>query len=133
MAVHYAAGRLSADELEVRLYAAVRAETVIDLRPLVIDLAARSTRASAPVPARRPGPTPWRTVDLFALVMMLGILSTGLIALVVFGVVNGAVAGFACGITAAAGGVSAAYLIHRLLAARRQADHEAGLTDPAAT
>ena len=82
---HYAEGRLTQDELDERVSAALSAKTVGDLRPLTTDLP-----GPAPVPPRaaaRPawdGPPPWRhprrhrpPVGLFLLIALLLVLASG--------------------------------------------------------
>ena len=51
---HYAEGRLSSDELDERITAALNAKTFGDLRPVMADLPDQ-----APVPPRQWEPAPW--------------------------------------------------------------------------
>lgn len=110
---HFAAGRLRADELELRLDAAVRAVTEADLRRLVADL-----------PVARPEPTPplaaapttgWSAVTVLALMVfaVCALVAGGL--LLVLGAVNPLLFAGAClgGSAAFVGGVSGAVLWHR--------------------
>ena len=120
LAHHYAAGRLSPDDLDARLNAAVRAETLIELHRLVADLPTDPTSPTAPrvstVPARR-APGFWRPVDVVALVVALGCLVLGLMAILGLALVDDsemAVAGFFGGCVAAVGGASVMHLLHRL-------------------
>ncbi len=82
---HYAEGRLTQDELDERVSAALSAKTFGDLRTLTTDLP-----GPAPVPPRaaaRPswgGPPPWRyhrhhrpPVGLFLLIALLVVLASG--------------------------------------------------------
>ena len=82
---HYAEGRLTQDELDERVSAALSAKTVGDLRPLTTDLP-----GPAPVPPRAAaraswdGPPPWRhhrrhrpPVGLFLLIALLLVLASG--------------------------------------------------------
>jgi hypothetical protein len=83
---HYAEGRLTQDELDERVSAALSAKTFGDLRSLTTDLP-----GPAPVPPRtaaRPswdGPPPWRRhhrhhrppVGLFLLIALLVVLASG--------------------------------------------------------
>lgn len=80
---HYAEGRLTPDELDERVSAALGAKTFGDLRTLTTDLP-----GPAPVPPRtaaRPswgGPPPWRhrhrpPVMVFALIALLVLLTSG--------------------------------------------------------
>jgi len=83
---HYAEGRLTQDELDERVSAALSAKTFGDLRSLTTDLP-----GPAPVPPRtaaRPswdGPTPWRhhhrhhrpPVGLFLIIALLLVLASG--------------------------------------------------------
>jgi len=83
---HYAEGRLTQDELDERVSAALSAKTFGDLRSLTTDLP-----GPAPVPPRtaaRPswdGPTPWRhhhrhhrpPVGLFLVIGLLLVLASG--------------------------------------------------------
>jgi uncharacterized protein DUF1707 len=82
---HYAEGRLTQDELDERVSAALSAKTFGELRPLTTDLP-----GPAPVPpptAVRPswdGPPPWRhrhrhrtPVPLFVLIALLLLLASG--------------------------------------------------------
>ena len=67
----YAAGRLTDEELELRVGAAMGARTRGDLHPLLVDL---PPDAPPPVPAGPPRPvTPvWSTVDVLALITLVG-------------------------------------------------------------
>lgn len=82
---HYAEGRLTQDELDERVSAALSAKTVGDLRPLTTDLP-----GPVPVPPRtapRPswdGPPPWRhhrhhrpPVGLFLIIGLILVLASG--------------------------------------------------------
>jgi hypothetical protein len=71
---HFAEGRLTRDELDERLAAALNAKTLGDLRPVMADLP-----GAAPAPASLPGPAPtgwprppvlWRGLRILPLVAL---------------------------------------------------------------
>lgn len=110
---HFAAGRLRADELDLRLDAAVRAVTEVDLRRLVADLpVARPVArpATAPVAAAS-----WPAVTVLAVIVFaVSVLVAGGL-LLVLGAVNPLLFVGAClgGGAAFAGGVSGTVLWQR--------------------
>ena len=73
----YAAGRLSDDELEHRVGAAMQARTRGDLHPLLVDLPARcADQRCGPTPVARRQIAPiWPALDVFALIALIGTLA----------------------------------------------------------
>ncbi len=132
LGMHYSAGRLRPDELDARLYAAVRAETLIELRRLVSDLppdpqpqpgvTPRVPDVPQPALPPTPGPTGWSGLDVLALLITIGTLGLAFIALFGLGLVGQGdliAAGLVCGTVAALGGASAAHLLHKAAARGR--------------
>lgn len=116
---HFAAGRLRADELELRLDAAVRAVTEMDLRRLVADLPV-TTPPPPPPPALPPPPAAvaaagWSAVTVLALVVFAVCALTAGGLLLVLGAVNPLLFVGAClgGSAAFVGGVSGTVLWNR--------------------
>lgn len=114
LSTHFAAGRLTSDELDARLGAAVRAETLLDLRRLVGDLPLAPAPVTAPPqPAPR---SPWRAADLLALLAVVGCLGFAALMILVLGLTGQGwlvAAGFGGGCVAALGGASLTHLVHR--------------------
>lgn len=120
LSTHFAAGRLRSDELDARLTAAVNAETLLDLRRLVNDLplppapltpAPLNPAPSAPVPRAS-----WRTLDVLALLAVIGCLCFAFVVIFALGVTNNSwmlAAGIFGGGVAAVGGASLSHLLHR--------------------
>ncbi len=113
---HFAAGRLRADELELRLDAAVRAVTEVDLRRLVADLpAARPSTSPSTSPPPAVAGTGWSAVTAVAVVVfaVCALVAGGL--LLVLGAVNPLLFVGAClgGGAAFAGGVSGTVLLQQ--------------------
>ncbi|WP_375423207.1 DUF1707 domain-containing protein [uncultured Friedmanniella sp.] len=119
LSTHFAAGRLSPEDLDARLSAAMTAGTVLDLRRLLQDL------PLAPAPGLAPARPPtsgagWNVLDVLALLAVIGCLAVAAVAILGLGI-NGQsallVAGFAGGCVAALGGAALAHLVHRGVAA----------------
>jgi uncharacterized protein DUF1707 len=113
LAAHFAAGRLSADELDARLGAAVTAPTLLELRRLLSDLP-----VAAPVLARPAAPAArrWTASDVLAGLTLSAALAFAGLAVLVLGIAGqGALlaAGFFGGLLAAAGGAALVHLLHR--------------------
>lgn len=113
LSTHFAAGRLRSDELDVRLTAAVNAETLLDLRRLVSDL----PLAPAPPPPLPPAPPAgWRTIDTLAMLAVIGCSGFALLMILVLGVSLQSwllLGGLFGGAIAAVGGASLTHLLHR--------------------
>lgn len=117
LATHYGAGRLTADEVDERLAAALNARTGVELVGLIRDLPAPPRGAPAPPPARW-----WTTLD--ALVLMVGSLASlcfvGLMLLL--GATGQGGGEFVClmlgGLGGAAGVGGFVHLLHRRAAAQ---------------
>lgn len=106
LAGHFAAGRLTGDELNQRLEAAVSARTTRDLRLVLADLPSASRPGQPPSPRPAPvGPrTAWSAFDGAVLVALLGaVMVVGVMMLAL--AASGEVAMFLC---AAVGGSLAA-------------------------
>jgi len=112
LSAHYAAGRLTADELDRRLGSAVQAVTLEHLRPLLADLpAGLPGPAAAPVPPRQTGLLD--PLAAAALVLALLVAAVGFLGLLAMGDVASLVACFLVTVTAAVGAGSATHLLHR--------------------
>jgi hypothetical protein len=112
LASHFAAGRLSAEELDARLGAAVAAPTLVELRWLLADLPAPAPRAPHPVAPRRA----WSGLDVVALLAVIGALVFAGIMTLVLVAFGGAALVLACflgGSVAAVGGGALTHLVHR--------------------
>ena len=124
LAAHFAAGRLTGEELDDRLARAMRAQTVVDLIELVSDLPRRAPVASATVPGPQPGPIPvdrtlaWNGFDVICLLLLIGGLMVSGLLLLVAGAWQPAafVAALVGGTAAAVGGAAAMHLGHRAMA-----------------
>lgn len=116
LSAHYAAGRLSDDDLDVRVSAAMAARTWADLRPLLSDLPApASPPAQLPVEPASPA-MPWAGLDVVALVALICTLGVALLGACV--VVLGGEPGYivACALTAVTaglGGMALTQVLHR--------------------
>jgi hypothetical protein len=130
LSAHYAAGRLSEDDLEYRLTMAVHAVTRADLRRLTIDLpsgaGATLAHAATPTPnGSRPGlpapPRSWPAVSVLAVLALIGSLTVAGGLLLLLGAYQTwlFVGAFIGGSAAALGGASATYLIMQHLRLRR--------------
>jgi hypothetical protein len=114
----YAAGRLSDDELEHRVGAAMQARTRGDLHPLLVDLPADApTKApTTPVAQRQIAPI-WPALDVFAVIALIGTLAVaGLGALGVTASGSAAII-WACvltAVTAGIGGMALTQVLHRM-------------------
>jgi hypothetical protein len=113
LAGHFAAGRLSADELDARLGAAVTAPTLLELRHLLSDLptAAPVLTRAAPPAVRR-----WSATDVLAALTVAAALAFAGLAVLLLGAAGQGVllaAGFFGGLVAAAGGAALVHLLHR--------------------
>lgn len=112
---HYAAGRLSADELDDRLAAAVASRTRRDLQVLLYDLGPlRPTgRPQQPVAPVAPAPQRWSASVVVAMVLLIGCVLVAGGMLVLLGSVDvGLFLAAGLGGTAAAlGGACAAHVI----------------------
>lgn len=112
LSVHFAAGRLSPEELDGRLGAAMAAPTLLELRRLVSDL----PPAASPAPAAPAAPGRWNAFDVLALLTALGCLAFAFLTVLVLGLeANGValVAGLFGGSIAAVGGAAATHVAHR--------------------
>lgn len=117
LSTHFAAGRLSADELDARLGAAVQAVTLHQLRQLLSDLPA----PARPVRMAAPPRLPWGVLEVIALLVMVGALGVAAFAVLGLGAMGQfdmLTAGFLGGSTAALGGAALTHLLHHQ--ARRQ-------------
>jgi hypothetical protein len=122
LSTHFAAGRLREDELDARLGAAVHAVTLLELRRLTADLPPLPTTSPAPVLV--PTRAAWTTLDVVALLVVLGLLGLAGLAVLVLGVSGGgaiAAVGILGGSVAATGGAALAHLAHRSWARSRDA------------
>ncbi|MFC7624699.1 DUF1707 domain-containing protein [Microlunatus sp. GCM10028923] len=127
LAAHFAAGRLTGEELDDRLARAMRAQTVVDLIELVSDLPRRAPTAPAPHPGTAPGPNPdrtlaWNGFDVICLLLLIGGLMVSGLLLLVAGAWQPAafVAALVGGTAAAVGGAAAMHLGHRAMARHDQ-------------
>ena len=119
LSAHFAAGRLSDNELEERLSAAVAGRTKSDLHRLLADLppltdSSRKTAAPATVP--RPAGLASNVLDVFALIAVIGcVIMAGLGALLVLFSGDGGIIAFATLTTmvAGVGSASVVHLVHR--------------------
>ena len=120
---HFAAGRLSAEDLELRLSLAVRAVTQDDLRGLVADLPSDAlAAASSPTSPRQPTTSrSWPAMSVLAMLALIGSLLVAGGMLIVLGAVSPLLFVGAClgGTAAAVGGASAGYLLHQHVRLRR--------------
>jgi len=115
LAAQFAAGRLSGDELEERLEAAMSARTRWDLRPLVRDLP-RPGGEPAPVGVFRVHAASWTPLDVLTLLLLVGSVFTVGVLMVGLGLVGSLewVAVAAVGsLLALTIGASLAHLVHR--------------------
>jgi hypothetical protein len=115
LSAHYAAGRLTDEELDTRVSEAVVARTWGDLRALVGDLPL-PTPAAPPAPVPVPIGRPWPTVDVFALVALVGAVALALLG--AFGVIGSGQPGYivVCTLTAftaGVGGMALTQMLHR--------------------
>ena len=104
LAGHFAAGRLSGDELDQRLQVAMSAQTTRELRLLLADLPAEPSPAAPPTPiGQRSG---WSAFDGLVLVtlvgsvmvvgvMMLGLAASGEVVMFLLATVGGSLAALA--------------------------------------
>ncbi len=125
LAAHFAAGRLTGEELDDRLSRAMRAQTMLDLGSLVSDLPRQqqpgpSRPAPMPGPVPRPGSAGWSGFDLICLLLLLGCLMVAGVLVLVAAVYSpytffGAIVG---GFAAAVGGAAAMHLGKRSLERR---------------
>jgi len=115
LAAHFAAGRLGPDELDARLGAAMAAPTLVELRRLVADLPGP---VAPPVPSR-PAPAGWTAGDLLALLIVLGVLVVGGLAVLLLGF-TGQVALVVVGVLSAGGGAAGGAALHHLQHRGRQ-------------
>ena len=120
LGVHFAAGRLSADELDVRLAGAVSARNQQDLGTLFVDLAAITPTPVGPVPSGQAGgrPSPrsfWTVPTVLVLLLLVSSALTAGVLLLILGSVDFGLfvaAGFG-GTAAAVGGACGAHLTRR--------------------
>jgi hypothetical protein len=113
---HYAAGRLTDDELDHRVTAAMAARTWADLRPLVGDLPSTASVRPTTAPVPTPIGTPWTALDVLALVALVGsvgIAVLGAMAVVLGGEPGYAVAAILTATTAGIGGMALTQVLHR--------------------
>ena len=119
LSAHFAAGRLSDDELEERLGAAVGGRTKSDLHRLLADLpplADSSRKPAAPATVPRPAGLASNVLDVFALIAVIGcVIMAGLGALLVLFSGDGGIIAVATLTTmvAGVGSASAVHLVHR--------------------
>ncbi len=119
LSAHFAAGRLSDDELEERLSAAVAGRTKSDLHRLLADLPPltdSSRKPAAPATVPRPAGLASHVLDVFALIAVIGcVIMAGLGALLVLFSGDGAVIAVATLTTmvAGVGSASVVHLVHR--------------------
>ncbi|MBO0810611.1 MAG: DUF1707 domain-containing protein [Microlunatus sp.] len=125
LSAHFAAGRLTADELEQRLALTLRAATVSELWQLTADLPLPSTVAPRPpAPATRAGGPAWPALSVLAVLALIGSLLVAGGLLIVLGAVQPIlfVGAFIGGLAAATGGASLCYLMLTHLRVRRPGD-----------
>jgi hypothetical protein len=124
LASHFAAGRLTGEELDDRLSRAMRAQTMLDLGSLVADL----PRQGAPGPLRQPPPVApapistggWTGFDIICMLLLIGCLMVAGLLILAAGAYSpftfmGAIVG---GTAAAVGGAAAMHLGRRALERR---------------
>lgn len=126
LSAHFAAGRMSSEELDERLAAAVGASTEAELRWVLADLPPLGNEASWVVPppaAARPQPpnASWRASDILVLLLMLGCVAVAGIAVLAlfaggFGSWPFIIAGTLSALVAGTGGAAAVHLVHRAVA-----------------
>ncbi len=118
LAAHFAAGRLTGEELNQRLEVAMTAQTVRELRLLLVDLPVAGP-PNHPAPGHAPPPGPradWSAFDALVLVallgsvvmigvMMLGLAASGEVVIFLFAAVGGSLAAMA--------GACLLHLVHR--------------------
>ncbi len=124
LASHFAAGRLTGEELDDRLSRAMRAQTMLDLGSLVADLP-RQNVPNQPRPAPAAGPAPiglsaWTGFDIICMLLLLGCLMVAGVLILAAGAFSpfafmGAIVG---GTAAALGGAAAMHLGKRALERR---------------
>lgn len=121
---HYAAGRLSADELDDRLAAAVAARTRHDLQVLLHDLGPLRPPAQPPQPATSVAPAPrrWSVSVVLAVMVLVGcfLLAGGMLVLLGSVDVGLFLAAAVGGTAAAVGGACGAYVVGWWAAAARR-------------
>ncbi|HLT61332.1 MAG TPA: DUF1707 domain-containing protein [Microlunatus sp.] len=121
LAAHFAAGRLTGEELDDRLSRAMRAQTVVDLIELVSDLPRRvEARPHPPLPPAPPATDrvlAWTGFDLICVVLLIGCLMVAGLLLLMAGVWNPAAfaAALVGGTAAAVGGAAAMHLARRAM------------------
>jgi hypothetical protein len=76
---HYAAGRLSREELDERIDQAMQAKFTADLRPLFADLPGAATAADRPVSHLRAGPPAYAPLLALAPLLLVGLLVTAIV------------------------------------------------------
>jgi hypothetical protein len=124
LSAHYAAGRLTADELEQRLSLALRSVTLSELWQLTADLpfptAAPRPRQAAPAA----GNPSWPALSVLAVLALIGSVRVAGGLLLVLGAVQPImfVGAFIGGLAAATGGASLCYLLMTHLQVRRRSD-----------
>ena len=123
LSAHFAAGRLTGDELDERLAAAIAARTAVDLQWIVADLPpiqqepAESTSPAA-APTAPSGASEWGAGDIIVLLVFIGCVAVAGCALWIL-MMAGAymvtyiVAGTLSAIVAGTGGAAAVHLAHR--------------------
>lgn len=121
LSAHFAAGRLSADDLEYRLTMAVQAVTRDDLRRLTADLPPVTPPVPAAAGASPPAERTWPVLSVLSMIALVGsvVLAGGM--LLVLGAFSAFLFVAACcgGLAAALGGASATYLLMRHVRLRR--------------
>ena len=123
LSAHFAAGRLTGEELEERLAAAIAARTAVDLQWLIADLPPIQPQPSEPTsPAAAPtvpsGASEWGAGDILVLLVFIGcvgVAGCALWILMMAGAYMGTyiVAGTLSAIVAGTGGAAAVHLAHR--------------------
>ena len=116
LSVHYAAGRLTDEELDARVSAAVAARTWGELRPLVGDLPSAAPVRPTAVAVPNRSSTPWSALDVLALVALVGTVAIALLGalVVVLGGEPGVVViAILTATTAGVGGMALTQVLHR--------------------
>jgi hypothetical protein len=116
LSTHYAAGRLTDEELDTRVTAAVAARTWGELRPLVGDLPAAAAARPAAQALPNRAVTPWSALDVLALVALVGTVGVallGALAVVLGGEPGYVLIAILTATTAGVGGMALTQVLHR--------------------
>ena len=76
---HFAAGRLSREELDERIDQAIQAKFSTDLRPLFADLPGTEPAAVRPAAQFRPGPPAYAPLLVLAPMLLVGLMVTAIV------------------------------------------------------